>query len=148
MKVCLTHSLEQFEVSSPAIVVLIFRIKARLDAPPCKNIRHIDNVGNCHDGDGKRGKDWSKEEDQQFLAAGRVLFTILPYSNEDIEHSHGDEDDTKDDDAPYLVALVDEGDPVVKVGANVEQERPEVWVVERRTRGRIESDSAKKTLLG
>ena len=137
MKVCLTHSLEQFEVSSKASVLLIFRIKARLDAPPCKDICHKGNVGNCQTGDDKSGKDWSKEEDQQFLAAGRVLFTILPYSNEDIEHSHGDEDDTKDDDASYLVALVDEGDPVVDVGANVEQEQPEVWLIESKKRQKV-----------
>ena len=148
MKVCLTHSLEQFEVSSKAIVVLIFRIKVRLNAPPSKDIPHKDNVDNCQTGDGKSGKNWSKEEDLKFLPLGRVLLTIFLYSKINIAHSHGNEDDTNDDDAPYGVPVVDEGNPVVKVGANVEQERPEVWVVERRTRRRIESDSAKKTLLG
>ena len=64
-------------------------------------------------------------------------------SNANIEHSHGYKDDSKDDDAPYLVALVDEGDPIVNVGANVKQEQPEVWLIESKRR-RIESDSAKK----
>ena len=137
MKVCLTHSLQQFEHSSPAPVVLIF-IKARLDATPCEDISHIDNVANCHNGDDKRGKDWSKEEDQKFLPLGRVLLTICHNSMANIEHSHGDEDDTKDDDAPYLVALVDEGDPVVNVRADVKQEQSKVWLIEQiRTRTMI-----------
>ena len=52
---------------------------------------------------------------------------LCNYSKANIGHSHWDEDDAKNDDAPYWVALVDEGDPVVNVGANVKQEEPEVW---------------------
>ena len=62
---------------------------------------------------------------------------IFHFSKANIEHSHGDKDDAKDDDAPYLVALVDEGDPVVNVGANVEQEQPEVWLIESKRRQKV-----------
>ena len=110
MKVCFTHSLKQFEVSSPAIVVpIITIIIAGLDTLPGRDISHIDNVAHCHDGDGRHGKDWSKEEDQKFLASGGVLGTIKSYSSANIGQSHGEENYADDDGSPYRVAVVDEG---------------------------------------
>ena len=127
MKVCLAHSLEQFEDSCQAKLLLNSVIKVRLDAFPSKDVDYIDNVANCHDGNGRSGKYWSKDEDQKFLALGRVLITIRSYSKANIGKSHGDKDDTKDNGAPYRVAIVNEGDPVVNVGTNVEQEEPKIW---------------------
>ena len=109
MKVCLTHSLNQFEQSSPAIVVpIIIIIIAGLDTLPGKDISHIANVGYCKKGHGRHGKDWSKEEEQKFLALGGVLLMIFLHSTPNIPHGHGDENYAEDDSSPYQVAVVDE----------------------------------------
>ena len=132
MKVCLSNSLQQFEASSKANVVpsIIINI-ARMDTLPGKDIRHITNVDNCHNGDCRHGKDWSKEEDRKFLAKGGLLLTILHYSKTNIDQSHGKEDDAKDDRTPGRVAVVNEGDAIVDIRTNVKQEEPEVWLIKR-----------------
>ena len=58
MKVCLTHSLNQFEHSSKVKVAPIIIIIAGLDKLPGKDIKHIDNVAHCHDGD-ELGWSWA-----------------------------------------------------------------------------------------
>ena len=127
LKVCLSNSLQQFETSSKANVVpsIIINI-ARMDTLPGKDIRHIANVANCHDGDGRHSEDWSKEEDQNFLSLGGVLVAISCYSKENIEHSHWEKDDAKDDGTPDRVAILNEGDTVVNIRSNVKEEEPEV----------------------
>ena len=130
MKVRLTHSLDQFVHSYN---VFIFIIKARLDKSPHIDIHDKDDVEKCHEEDERRGKDWSKDEDQKF-PCGRVLLTICFQPKPNIEHSHRDEDDTKDEDAPYSVALADEVYHVANVGADVKQENSEVWLIENKQR--------------
>ena len=125
MKVCLTHSLKQFEVSSHAIVlpIIIIIIIAGLDTLPGKDISHIDNVENCCNGDGRHGEDWSKEEDQKFPALGVLLDLVIPsYSNDNIGQSHGDKDYAEDDGSPCRVAVVNEGFAIEDIGTNVKEE--------------------------
>ena len=128
MNVCLSHSLKQFKPSSLAKVVLISIIKVGLDTLPNRDNRHHTNVANCHNRDGNHGKAWSKQDYQKFLEFGGGLHF---YSNANIEQSHGDKNYAKDDESPYGVAVVDEGFAVVDIRANVVQEQPKVWLIER-----------------
>ena len=133
MKVCLSRSLKQFEHSSDANLVPIkisIIIIAGLDKLPGKDISHIDNVANCQSRDGRHGKDWSKEEEQKFLALGGVLLMIFLHSTPNIPHGHGDENYAEDDSSPYQVAVVDESFAGVNISANVRQKEPKAWLIE------------------
>ena len=127
LKVCLTNSLQQFELSSKIKVEKEFNMTiVRLETPSSKDIHQITNVANCRNGDGKRGK----QEDQKFLAKGGILVAIYVYSKANIDHSHRDSHHCDDDRAPDWVPLVDEGHAVVNIGANIIQEQPKVWLIE------------------
>ena len=140
MKVCLTNSLQQFEPSSITIKVII----VRLETLSSKDVRQTTNVENCHNGDGKRGKDWSKQEDQKFLAKGGILVAIYVYSKANIDHSHRDSHHRDDDRAPDWVPLVNEGHAVVNIGANIKEEQSKVWLIERIRRRKIEMKNSPK----
>ena len=126
LKVCLSDSLGHFEHFSKVII----RIVARLDTPFGKDIRQKNNVANCHDGDGKRSKNRSKQEDQYFLSSGGVLCTIINCSHAYIPQGHREAHDTKDDGAPDAVPIIDEGFPIVNIRPNVKQEQNKVWLIE------------------
>ena len=125
LKVCLTDSLIQFEFFSSMFIIIV-----RLETLSSKDIRRNANVDNCRNGDDKRDIDWSKKEDQKFLAKGGILVAIYVYSKANIDHSHRDSHHRDDDRAPDWVPLVNEGHAVVNIGANIKEEQPKVWLKE------------------
>ena len=106
-------------------IVKVTRSVTRLDTLSSKDICGKANVVDSQKGDCNGSSSWSKQEDQQLLAA-RERFSETDNCMACITHCRREKSEANDSPPPYWVSLLDEGYSVQDVGDNVKEEQTKV----------------------